>query len=118
MHSEFLCDEIQRVNVDFYNAGTLPLQRILFATSTPHLLHSGTMKQEYGVYLYNNLTAIQREKIIRENHITSVPLPDGQLSPDETTSFPLYIKAPNKPGTCDIDLLIYYENTNPGLVPR
>lgn len=118
MHSEFLCDEIQRVNVDFYNIGTLPLQKILFGTSNPHLLHSGAMQPDRDAYSYTNLTATQREKIIRENHITSVVLPDGQLAPGETTSAVIYIKAPNKPGNCDIDLLIYYENTNPELVPR
>jgi tetratricopeptide (TPR) repeat protein len=120
LNSEFLCDEVQKITIDFQNTGTLPLHKLYMATSVPQFLCNcetriSRISPEIAL---NNCTPAMREKLSRENHITSVPLPNDKLDPGQNTTHSIFIKAPNKAGLCLVDLLIYYENINVGVVPR
>ncbi|KAJ8926890.1 hypothetical protein NQ314_020741 [Rhamnusium bicolor] len=53
-----------------------------------------------------------------KNHITSVPLTGNVLEPGQTTTFNIWVKAPNSKGPNAIDLLIYYENIDKISIPR
>ncbi|EFA11313.1 trafficking protein particle complex subunit 8 [Tribolium castaneum] len=115
---EFLCDEVQKVTIDFQNTGTLPLHKVYMATSAPEYLCNCETKTKELPEFSANCTPAMREKFIRDNHITSVPLPNDRLEPGQSTTVAIFIKAPNVPGPCLVDLLIYYENANAGVVPR
>lgn len=118
LNLEFLCDEVQKVTIDFQNTGTLPLHKVYIATSAPEYLCNCEPKTKDLPEFSNNCTPAMKEKFIRDNHITSVPLPNDKLEPGQSTTITIFIKAPNVPGPCLVDLLIYYENVNTGTAPR
>ncbi|KAG5890112.1 hypothetical protein JTB14_005243 [Gonioctena quinquepunctata] len=120
MHQDFLADELQRVSVTFQNTSTVPLRNILMATSVPHLLCDCEFKQETddGFDPSNLSTPTSKEKFVRKNHLTSVPLPRDVLEPGQTLPIYIWVKAPNIRGPTTIDLLIYYENALKNSIPR
>nr|XP_023020027.1 trafficking protein particle complex subunit 8 [Leptinotarsa decemlineata] len=120
IHQDFLADELQRVSVNFQNTSSVPLQNIYMATSVPHLLCNCEFKQERrdNENTIDLSTPAAREKFVRKNHLTSVPLPKDVLEPGQTLPISIWIKAPNTKGSCAIDLLIYYENSNRNSIPR
>ncbi|XP_066254836.1 trafficking protein particle complex subunit 8 [Euwallacea similis] len=119
MNSDFLAGELQRVSVDLQNIGSVPLKNIMFATSVPHLLSNCELKSNQVAYTINDGETTQiKEKLARKNHITSIPLQEGQLGSGQSVSFYIWIKAPYSRGPFSIDLLTYYENVDVRSVPR
>ncbi|CAH1153382.1 unnamed protein product [Phaedon cochleariae] len=119
IHHDFLANELQKVSVDFCNTSSVPLRNILMATSVPHLLSNCEFKCDTDHSGTHDLsTPAAREKYVRKNHLTSVPLPGNVLEPGQTIPIHIWIRAPNVKGPTSIDLLIYYENVVKTSIPR
>lgn len=119
---EFLTNQVQRVSIDFRNTGTVPLKNVYMATSVPHLIsfsefHKNSDLQQYEAVYEADIPAV-RDKLARKNHITSVPLPNGVLESEHSTTIYLWLKAPDAKGPAVIDLLIYYENIDSKSIPK
>ncbi|KAL3290126.1 hypothetical protein HHI36_023491 [Cryptolaemus montrouzieri] len=120
IHPDFLCDEMQKVTVNFQNTGSVPLHKLYLASTMPRMVSSCEFnKIEEIVMDFSDIETLQvREKIARKNHITFIPLPNGILNSGQTTSIAIWLKAPSLKGPYSIDLLIYYENVNSKSIPR
>ncbi|XP_050313805.1 trafficking protein particle complex subunit 8 isoform X2 [Anthonomus grandis grandis] len=119
LSTDFLSGELQRITVDFQNTGSVPLKNIIMATSLPHLLSNCEINHQQTEYTINDGETPQiKEKLTRKNHLTTVPLPGGQLGSNQSISFYIWLKAPQDKGSCLIDLLTYYENIDNRSVPR
>lgn len=120
MHADFLSDELQKVLVTFQNTSSVPLQNVYMATSVPYLLCNCEFKQEKNEqFAISDLsTPALREKLIRKNHLTSVPLNGKTLEPGQTVPIYIWVKAPSSKGPASIDLLVYYENIVRTTIPR
>ncbi|CAH0562044.1 unnamed protein product [Brassicogethes aeneus] len=115
LNLDLLTNEMQRVSVELKNSGSVGLKNILMATSSPNLLSSCEFK---SAQYYPGERVMSKEKWARKNHITSVPLAEGKLEPDQNVSIHLWVKAPNVKGPAPIDLLLYYENMHPNAIPK
>lgn len=116
---DFLAGQMQRVSIDLQNTGSVSLKNIMIATSVPHLLSNCELKAselEYAVASED--TPQNKEKRTRKNHITTIPLPSGQLESGESISFHIWIKAPPVKGPSSLDLLAYYENVDTQKIPK
>lgn len=82
------------------------------ATSSPHLLCNCEKEPlSEKPYDINELsTPALKEKAVRKNHVTHMPLPNKTLGPGESISFDIWVMAPRKKGATTIDVLVYYEN--------
>ncbi|CAG9855344.1 unnamed protein product [Phyllotreta striolata] len=120
MHTDFLVNELQKVLVTFQNTGSVPLQNVYMATSVPHLFCNCEFKQETNETVNMNDLSMPnvRDKVLRKNHLTSVPLNGKVLEPGQTVPIHIWVKAPNSKGPASIDLLIYYENVVKTAIPR
>ncbi|XP_044765765.1 trafficking protein particle complex subunit 8 [Coccinella septempunctata] len=118
--TDFLCDEMQKVTVNFQNTGSVPLHKVYLASTMPRMVSNCEFhKADDFVTDFSDIETIQvREKLARKNHITFVPLPDGVLKSGETTSIAIWLKAPSLKGPYSIHLLIYYENIDSKSIPR
>lgn len=118
--TDFLCDEMQKVTVNFQNTGSVPLHKVYLASTMPRMVSNCEFnKADDFVMDFSDIEAIQvREKLARKNHITFVPLPDGVLKSGETTSIAIWLKAPSLKGPYSVHLLIYYENIDSKSIPR
>lgn len=122
IQSDFLADELQKVLINFQNAGSVPLKNIYLATSTPYLLCNCEFTHQPDEYLNFSVSELStpavREKIIRKSHLTTVPLIGNILKPGQTVPVYIWVKAPSIKGPAAIDLLIYYENVEKTSIPR
>ncbi|XP_067001319.1 trafficking protein particle complex subunit 8 isoform X2 [Anabrus simplex] len=100
LNSEMLCGELQQVTVEFCNVGNAALTGLRVATSTPALfvLHGPT--SNYGGC-----------------RVSTIPL-KKPLEPGHMHSVPLWLRAPDTPGSATLDMLVYYENVSTSSVPR
>ncbi|XP_056646298.1 trafficking protein particle complex subunit 8 [Diorhabda sublineata] len=122
INSDFLADELQKVLINFQNTGSVPLKNIYMASSTPHLLCNCEFIQQVDENLNmsvgNLCIPAIREKIIRKNHLTAVPLTRNILKPGQTVQIYVWVKAPSTKGPAAIDILIYYENVDKNSIPK
>lgn len=118
INSNILCGEMQKITVNFQNTGSIPLHNIHWATTDPEILTSEFNNKIYTTNLDNVETAAAKDKLIRKNHVTYVPLSSNSLVPGQTVSFSLWLKAPPTKGIYSVALLIYYENMNSNSIPR
>ncbi|XP_019764985.1 trafficking protein particle complex subunit 8 [Dendroctonus ponderosae] len=116
---DFLAGQMQRVSVDFQNTGSVSLKNIMIATSVPHLLSNCELKTNQLEYaIGSDDTPHNKGKKARKNHITTIPLPSGQLESGQSISFYIWVKAPPVKGPSSIDLLAYYENVDSQRIPK
>ncbi|KAK9889952.1 hypothetical protein WA026_008761 [Henosepilachna vigintioctopunctata] len=120
INSDVLCDEMQKVTVNFQNMGSVPLHKIYLASTMPQMVSNCEFyNNEDPAHDFSDIDTTQmREKLARKNHITYVPLPDGVLNSGQATSIAIWLKAPSLKGPYSIHLLIYYENVNSKSIPR
>ncbi|XP_045481562.1 trafficking protein particle complex subunit 8 [Harmonia axyridis] len=120
INTDFLCDEMQKVTVNFQNTGSVPLHKVYLASTMPRMVSNCEFNKTEDIVMdFSDIETIQvREKLARKNHITFVPLPDGVLKSGETTSIVIWLKAPSLKGPYSIHLLIYYENIDSKSIPR
>ncbi|XP_012252846.2 trafficking protein particle complex subunit 8 isoform X2 [Athalia rosae] len=108
LSSEMLCGEMQRVEVTLKNIGNAPLTNIYIGSTNPKLFS-----------LENQPTASDNAKAT--GLVTKIHLPpstNGNLNVGETYKMPLWVRAPHKKGSHQLDLLFYYENARPKSTPK
>jgi hypothetical protein len=105
LSSEMLCGEVQRVTLEFKNTGNAALTALYVASTPPELFSLGeTSPQRSG--------APQVTQISFPNNMA------GQLSPGQTHTVPMWLRAPDTKGTTNLEMLFYYENANGSSNPR
>nr|XP_022915433.1 trafficking protein particle complex subunit 8 [Onthophagus taurus] len=114
--SDMLKNELQHVNIELRNVGTVPLHKIYMATSKPELLSccEFAIKQNFETIDIDLNSPAIREREARKNHVINLPL--VQLEPGQMKTCNIWIKASDITNT--LDLLIYYENIDPVSIPR
>lgn len=105
LSSEMLCGELQHVTLEFKNIGNTALTALYVASTTPELFSLGdTLPQRPGAH--------QVTQISFPNNMTA------QLSPGQTHTVPMWLRAPDTKGTKNLEMLFYYENANGNSIPR
>ncbi|KAL1493024.1 hypothetical protein ABEB36_011167 [Hypothenemus hampei] len=119
LNMDFLTGELQRVSIDLHNNGSVSLKNVMIATSVPHLLSNCELNTNQKNYFTSDIDpSVNKDQWSRKNHITSIPLPEGQLDKGQSVSFHIWLRAPDVKGHSSIDLLTYYENIDSKSVPR
>lgn len=118
IHTDVLCNEVQKVAVDLRNVSSIPLSNVLLASSVPHLISACEFETKKEFEYTQIESAAVKEKLARKNHVIPVMLPENQLESQKSTCFNLWLKAPNEKGPAVIDLLIYYESVDDSSVPK
>lgn len=115
-----LRNELQEVSVELRNIGGVPIHNVYIATSVPHLISSSHFEKEKSTFgdISELETIASREKEARKNHVSRIALPKGILELGQYHNISIWIKAPDKLGPAEVDLLIYYENLKIVTVPR
>jgi hypothetical protein len=100
-----LSGELQQVALEFQNIGNTALTALYVASTTPELFSLGQPSpQRPGVH-----------------QVTQISLPDHMvalLSPGQTHTVPMWLRAPDTKGTANIEMLFYYENVDSNSNPR
>jgi hypothetical protein len=100
-----LCGELQHITLEFQNTGNTALTALYVASTTPELFSLGvTSPQRPGAH--------QVAQISFPNNMAS------QLSPGQTHTVPMWLRAPDTKGTTDLEMLFYYESANVNSNPR
>lgn len=117
---EVIADELQKVTMELRNVGRMPLHNIHLASSSPHLLSFCEFTNNKGEFVeVDGLeTPAVRDRDARRNHVTKVPLPNHHLDAGQCHTVTMWLKAPESKGPALVDLIVYYENTNPSSIPR
>lgn len=118
IHTDVLCNEIQRVAMDLRNVSSIPLRNVFLATSVPHLVSACEFEEKNRLHYTPIESNAAKEKLARKNHVIPLHLPDGQLESNKCVTVNLWLKTPAEKGPAVIDLLIYYENANATSVPK
>lgn len=105
LSSEMLSGELQHVTLEFKNTGNTPLTALYVASTTPELFSlGGTSSQRSG-----------------SHQVTQISFPNNmasQLSPGQSHTVPMWLRAPDTKGTTNLEMLFYYENANSSSNPR
>ncbi|XP_076665916.1 trafficking protein particle complex subunit 8 homolog l(3)76BDm isoform X1 [Andrena cerasifolii] len=103
---KMLCGEIQRAEITLRNAGNAALSNIYLASTDAKLISLGDVQM-----------STQEEHVTKKSNklVTKIPLPSNRdiLNIKETHTIPLWIRAPHEKGAHRLDLLFYYENSDP-----
>jgi hypothetical protein len=105
LSSEMLCGELQHVMLEFRNTGNTALTALYVASTTPELFSLGeTLPQRPGAH--------QVTQICFPNNMAA------KLSPGQTHTVPMWLRAPDTKGITNLEMLFYYENANSNSNPR
>jgi hypothetical protein len=100
-----LCGELQQVTLEFQNIGNTALTALYVASATPELFSFGEPSPwQPG--------ARQVTQISLQNHLVA------HLSPGQTHTVPMWLRAPDTKGTTNLEMLFYYESVNSNSNPR
>ena len=100
-----LCGELQQVTLEFQNTGNTALTSLYVASPTPELFSFGE-------------ASLQRQGA---HQVTQISLPSdmaGRLSPGQTHTVHMWLRAPDTKGATNLEMLFYYENVNSNSNPR
>lgn len=85
--TEILCGEIKEISALLQNVGTLPIQRVLFTSSEPHLFSVPLCKAGSKVF----------------------PLHSELIEPGSSIEVTIFLRGCDTSGRISIDLLFYYD---------
>ncbi|KAK5639608.1 hypothetical protein RI129_012100 [Pyrocoelia pectoralis] len=122
INTKMLCNQIHQISVEMRNIGSEGIHKLFICTSTPNLLSMCEFQSKDKNCDYKELEDLEipviRERESRKNHVTQIPLPNGQLEPGRSLSVNIWLKAPSDKGSVLVDLLIYYENCDRTCNPK
>ncbi|KAJ1524202.1 hypothetical protein ONE63_010723 [Megalurothrips usitatus] len=102
--SEMLCGEMQKVQIELSNIGSIPIQTLLVGSTTPHIFSIADLPPiENGP---KGLPQVQR-----------IPL-QGPLKPQQQLSLTMWLRAPDSPGPAALKMLFYLDSGNNSSLPK
>lgn len=116
LNQELLCNELQNISIEVRNCGSVPLHKIMMASSSPHLFSTTFPETETDDANFENSKTKENRK-----HLIPFALPsqfNGKLEPGQSYTMNLWFRAPSTQGSSVVDLLFYYENFNSELIPK